>query len=132
MPTPPPTPPSLGYDGGLTLAAQCTNLDNALAWYTDVLGFTVLYRLDDMGWAELATPVARVNMGLSQVEKPTVGAGPVPTWGVTDIDAARAELEGKGVRFDGDTQTIPDMVRLATFFDPDGNALMLYQQLGDM
>ena len=97
-----------------------------------MLGFTVLYQMDEMGWAELTSPVARVNLGLSQVEKPKVGAGPVPTWGVTDIDSARATLEAKGVRFDGETQTIPDMVRLATFYDPDGNAFMLYQSLGDL
>lgn len=132
MPTTPPTPPTLGYDGGLTLATQCSDLAKSLAWFTDVLGFTVLYQMDEMGWAELTSPVARVNLGLSQVEKPKVGAGPVPTWGVTDIDSARATLEAKGVRFDGETQTIPDMVRLATFYDPDGNAFMLYQSLGDL
>ncbi len=38
-------------------------------------------------------------------------------------------MESKNVRFDGETQTIPDMVKLATFYDPDGNALMLYQDL---
>ena len=46
-----------------------------------------------------------------------------------DIDAARSALESRDVRFDGDTMTIPDMVRLATFDDPDGNKLMLYQDL---
>ena len=122
----------LGYDGGLTVAMQCSDLDKSLAWYTGVLGFTVLYKLDDMGWAELSTSVDRVNLGLSQVESHKPGPGPVPTWGVKDLDAARATLEAQGVKFDGDTQTIPDMVKLATFFDPDGNSLMLYQSLGDM
>jgi len=36
---------------------------------------------------------------------------------------------GLGVRFDGDNVEIPDMVRLATFFDPDGNSYMLAQSL---
>jgi hypothetical protein len=49
--------------------------------------------------------------------------------GVRDIDAARAHLEKHNVRFDGATRTIPGMVKLATFFDPDGHALMLYQSL---
>ena len=56
-------------------------------------------------------------------------SGAVLTFGVKDIDAARASLESRKVRFDGPTQTIPGMVRLATFFDEDGNALMLYQDL---
>lgn len=106
------------------------DLGRALDWYTGVLGFELLYRLDEMGWAEVKTEVPGVNVGLSQVESPGVGAGPVPTFGVRDVDAARARLEGGGVRFDGETQVIPGMVKLATFFDPDGNAFMLYETLG--
>ena len=48
---------------------------------------------------------------------------------VSDIAAARSYLEGAGVRFDGETRQVEDMVRLATFYDPDGNAIMLAQQL---
>lgn len=124
-------PSTIEYDGGLTISTNCSDLDRSVAWYTDVLGFTVLYKMDEMGWAELVSPVANVQLGLSQVESPKVGAGPVPTWGVKDIEAARAELESKAVKFDGDTQTIPGLVKLATFYDPDGNAFMLYQALGE-
>jgi predicted enzyme related to lactoylglutathione lyase len=122
-------PSPLNYDGGLTISIQVSDFDRSIAWYRDVLGFTMLYKIDDMQWAELATETARVNVGLSAVEKPKVGAGPVPTFGVKDIAAARKRLEGQKVRFDGETQTIPGMVSLATFFDPDGNALMLFQDL---
>jgi catechol 2,3-dioxygenase-like lactoylglutathione lyase family enzyme len=122
---------NLGYDGGLTCALNCSDLDKAIAWYRDILGFSLQYRLDDMGWAELTSPVARVNVGLSQVESPEVKGGATLTWGVKDIDAARTGLEDRDVRFDGETITIPEMVRLATFFDPDGNKHMLYQSLGD-
>ena len=52
-------------------------------------------------------------------------------FGVADIDAARVELEAKGVVFDGDTRELPGMVKLATFFDPDGNRYMLAQSLVD-
>jgi len=41
----------------------------------------------------------------------------------------RQHLESLGTKFDGDTYQIGDMVRLATFYDPDGNAWMLAQQL---
>ena len=34
-----------------------------------------------------------------------------------------------GVKFDGATETIEGMVSTATFYDPDGNALMLAQDL---
>lgn len=120
---------AMGYDGGLTLAMQTASLDRAIDWYGNVLGFTLLYRVDEIAWCELQSPVARVNLGLSQVESVTPGGGAVPTWGVTDIKAAKAALEGHGVRFDGDIVDYPGLVKLLTFFDPDGNALMLYQDL---
>jgi len=46
---------------------------------------------------------------------------------VPDVDAARAELEAKGVEFDGETiQT--GVCRMASFKDPDGNALLLHRR----
>jgi len=46
---------------------------------------------------------------------------------VPDVDAARAELEAKGVVFDGETvQT--SVCRMAFFHDPDGNLLMLHRR----
>jgi len=55
--------------------------------------------------------------------------GTTPVFGVVDIEAAKAELEGNGVTFDGEIMTLPGMVKLATFFDPDGNSYMLAQSL---
>lgn len=121
-------PDTMGFRQELTISTQVSDLDNALTWYHDVLGCKLIYRVDDLGWAEVASPVNAVAIGLSQVEEPRT-AGPVPVWGVEDIDEARRILESKDVRFDGDTITIPEMVRLATFFDPDGNAWMLAQTL---
>ncbi len=120
---------SIPFDGALTCALGVTNLDKAIAWYGDVLGFETIYKMDDMGWCELSTPVARVTVGLSQVEKMEGKGGATLTFGVTDIEAARAQLEARDVRFDGDIQTVPEMVKFATFFDPDGNTLMLFQDL---
>jgi predicted enzyme related to lactoylglutathione lyase len=120
---------AIGYDGGLTCAINVTDLDRASAWYQDVLGFTLLYRVEEIAWCELETAVARVTIGLAQAETVTPGGGATPTFGVTDIDAAKAALDAAGVRQDGDIQTIPGMVRLLTFYDPDGNALMFYQDL---
>ncbi|MBA3475771.1 MAG: VOC family protein [Actinobacteria bacterium] len=46
---------------------------------------------------------------------------------VTDVAAARAELEGKGVEFDGETRDT-GVCHMAFFRDPDGNALMLHRR----
>jgi len=120
---------SLEYDGGLTCALAVKDMKAAIQWYQDVLGFRLLYQMDQMGWCELATPVARVDVGLAQEQNPQVKGGATLSFGVTDIDVARKQLEAKEVRFDGPTQTIEGMVRLATFYDPDGNKFMLYQSL---
>jgi len=119
------------FEPELTIAMRVSDMNASIAWYTGVLGFELLYKMDDMGWAEMKSPVPGVQLGVSQVEAVKPG-GPTPTWAVSDIDSARATLEAQGVKFDGDTIVIPDMVKLATFFDPDGNSLMLSQTLGQM
>ncbi len=116
------------YDGGLTLSIPVSDLDASIDWYQDVLGFELLYRADDIGWCELQSSVQRVNVGLSQVEKPQPG-GATPTFGVENIEAARGKLAESDVKLDGDIVTYPGMVRLQTFYDPDNNSLMLYQAL---
>ncbi len=118
----------IDYDGGLTLSLSVSDLDKSIAWYKDTLGFQLLYKMDDMGWCEMSTGVERVNVGLSVTEEHKPG-GATPTFGVQNIEAARATLEAKSVQLDGDIMTIPDMVRLQTFYDPDGNSLMFYQAL---
>ena len=120
----------IDYDGGLTLSLPVSDLDKSIIWYQDTLGFNLLYRLDEMGWCEMSTGVARVNVGLSVTEDRKPG-GATPTFGVKDIETARVALEKTKVKLDGDIMTIPDMVRLQTFYDPDGNSLMFYQDLSD-
>jgi len=124
---------AIKFDGTLTCPVECSDMTKSIEWYRKMLGFELMYRVDQIGWCELRSPVDNVSVGLSQVEKPSSAEGGFTlTFGVHDIDKARAEIEGQGVRFDGETQTIPDMVRLATFFDPDGNKLMFSQTLGEV
>ena len=70
------------------------------------------------GWAEVATPTKGVTIGMAQSEERYGRGGTTPVFGVQDIEAARAELEGKGARFEGDTIELPGLVKLATFMDP--------------
>jgi catechol 2,3-dioxygenase-like lactoylglutathione lyase family enzyme len=46
---------------------------------------------------------------------------------VDDVAAARAELEAKGVEFEGETFDT-GVCHMAFFTDPDGNALMLHHR----
>ena len=117
------------FNGTITLSTPVKNLDDSIAWFQDTLAFEEIFKVPEAGWAEVSTPAEGVTIGLNQGAGTPSGGGATPVFGVTDIVAARAELEGKGVRFQGDTVELPGMVKLATFFDPDGNAYMLAQSL---
>jgi catechol 2,3-dioxygenase-like lactoylglutathione lyase family enzyme len=116
------------YTQNLVISVGVSDLERSIEWYREMLGFQVIYKLDDYGWCEVASPMTNVSVGLGQVEEPKV-EGPTPTFGVKDIEAARAYLESNGVRFDGETYQVGDMVKLTTFYDPDGNSYMLAQVL---
>ena len=119
--------PHFTYDGTVVLSSTVKNLDTSIAWFKEMLGFEETFKVP--GWAELATPAKGVAIGLAESEELDGPGGTTPVFGVTDIAAARAELEGKGVRFEGDTFELPGLVKLAIFFDPDGNSYMLAQSL---
>ena len=120
---------AIRFDGGLTCAMGVSDLDRSIAWYRDTLGFELLYRFEGEAWCELGTSVERVNLGLSEVEEAGGKGGATLTFGVEDIEAAKSELDSLGVRQDGPIRDIPGLVRLLTFYDPDDNALMLYEDL---
>lgn len=119
----------IDYDGVSTCALSVSNLEQSLNWYQTQLGLELRFKVDEMGWAELQTPTPNLILGLSQVEKVEGQGGATVVFGVKDIDKARARLEDNKVKFDGETMVIPKMTKLATFFDPDGNTLMLAQDL---
>ena len=116
------------YDGTITLSTPVTDLDASLAWFADNLGLQARFKAAEAGWAEVNTPTDGVSIGLNQGDEGS-GGGTTPVLGVKDIVAARAEVEAKGVPFEGETVEIPGMVKLATFFDPDGNRYMFAQSL---
>jgi catechol 2,3-dioxygenase-like lactoylglutathione lyase family enzyme len=122
--------PGISYSGGITLSCSVRNLDESIAWFKEVLGFEEVFKVPEAGWAEVTSPTEGVTIGLGQNEEVDGRGGTTPVFGVADIEEARADLEAKGVKFDGDTVEIPGLVKLATFFDPDGNSYMLSQSLG--
>lgn len=120
--------PVVSLDNTITLALSVRDRHASADWYERNLGFKLLYHFDEAGWSELQTRTEGVTLGLGEQAEPTPG-NTVPVFGVADIAAARAALEDVDVKFDGDTETIEGMVSTATFYDPDGNALMLAQDL---
>lgn len=117
------------YTQNCVISVNVSDLARSLEWYRDALGFPEIYRMDEYGWAEVATAIKGVSIGLGQTEELKAG-GTVPTFGVADIMAAKAHIESKGGRFEGEPYDVAGEVKLVTFYDPDGNAFMLAQVLG--
>jgi len=120
--------PVVSLDNTITLALSVRDRHASAEWYEKTLGFQLLYHADDAGWSEMQTKTDGVTLGFGEQAEPAPGNS-VPVFGVADIAGARTALENAGVKFDGATETIEGMVSTATFYDPDGNALMLAQDL---
>lgn len=116
---------ALDFVQELTASMGVTDLDSSISWYEKILGCALLYRVDDIGWCEMQTHMDGVRIGLSQNQSVVQGGGATNVWSVANIEAAKAHLDAHDVRQDGDIQHIPGLVKLLTFFDPDGNAMML-------
>ena len=118
----------VSVDQTITIAMSVKDRHASAKWYETMLGFELLYHADDAGWSELRTNTPGVAIGLGEHTKPAPG-NCVPVFGVADLDLARLNLEQAKVKFDGETDVVEGMVKTATFYDPDGNALMLAQDL---
>ena len=120
--------PIVSLENTITIAISVRDRHLSAKWYADKLGFELLYHADDASWSEVKTMTDGVTLGLGEQTEPVPGNA-VPVFGVADIASAREALEAAGVRFDGETDTVEGMVSTATFYDPDGNALMLAEDL---
>lgn len=120
---------NVAFTGRLVCSIGVKDHKASAQWYAENLNCACLFENEQMGMTFMSSPAENVSLDLSQVEKVKPGGNAVLVWGVTDVDAARSTLEQKGILFDGATRTYEGMVKLATFFDPDGNTLMFYQSL---
>lgn len=118
----------ISVDQTITIAMSVKDRNASAKWYEDMLGFELLYHADEAGWSEMQTNTPGVTIGFGEHTKPVPG-NCVPVFGIADLDSARQELEQADVKFDGDTGVVEGMVKTATFYDPDGNALMLAEDL---
>ena len=121
---------AISFKPELTIAVSVADWNAARKWYSEKLGLVESFAVEEAGWAEFSGPLG-VVIGLNSLRgeaHPGPGATQI-TFGVEDVDQARASLEAAGVQFQGPTEEIPGMVKLANFQDPDGNAMILAQNL---
>jgi catechol 2,3-dioxygenase len=126
-PAPAASKPAPVYGQGLLVQLQVQDLERAIRFYTGILGFRVTERRDDLQFVHLDCGVEHLQLGLSAggAQPPSPGSVVLNFSVKGDVDAVRADLERRGVRFSGPTRVIPGKVRLAGFSDPDGYRLRL-------
>ena len=102
------------------------DLQRAKRFYTETLGLEV----ETEGDHDMELTLGQVTLDLfdpSSIGQPFAPSTAGLALRVADVDAARAELEAKGVVFDGETIET-SVCKQAWFKDPDGNALMLHRR----
>jgi len=102
------------------------DLARAKRFYTETLGLDV----ESEGDSDMELRCGQVTLDVFDPSSIGQAFAPSPAGialRVDDVDAARAELEAKGVAFDGET-IVTDVCKQAWFKDPDGNALMLHRR----
>lgn len=106
--------------------------DKARAFYTDVLGLTLVAHEPTELVFDANGSMLRVSIVKDFTPQPFTVLG----WRVADIRSLRRELAAKGVTFENygfpgqeaeNIWTAPDGAQVAWFKDPDGNLLSLTQ-----
>jgi len=108
------------------------DVDRAKSWYADKAGFDLNVDVrpnDEMRVVQFTPPGSACSIvfgtGMPEISEMTPGSQKALHLVVKDIDAARAELTGRGV----DVDDVIDFggVKYAHFADPDGNTWLLQQ-----
>jgi catechol 2,3-dioxygenase-like lactoylglutathione lyase family enzyme len=108
------------------------DIEAARAFYTDVLGLEPSSVWQRPGEPAVGAEFETGTVTLALVNCPGLGipfaANPAPlALQVSDVAAARAELESRGVQFVAD-DIDSGVCHMANFKDPDGNAIMLHHR----
>jgi catechol 2,3-dioxygenase-like lactoylglutathione lyase family enzyme len=110
----------------VTIATK--DIDAAQKFYGETLGLEFGKRYGQMPGVEYET--GNLTIAIVQAEafgmKYATNSNPLALH-VDDMEAARAELESRGVEFAADTMDT-GVCYMAFFSDPDGNALMLHHR----
>jgi catechol 2,3-dioxygenase-like lactoylglutathione lyase family enzyme len=113
------------------LMLGCTDIDRSVKFYGDVLGLERGKQWGNRPAHEFETG----NLTIAVMQSDAFGMQFKPNMSplefrVDDFEAAKAELESRGVEFQGDP--IDSGVCLQTFFtDPDGNVLGIHHRYAE-
>ena len=109
------------------ISVPVTDMERSTRWYGETLG---LERINEGGFPEYQLGE---NVSLYLLDMESIGSEfTAPHTAsialrVADVEAARKELEAKGIAFEGDTFDT-SVCHMAHFRDPDGNVFMLHRR----
>ena len=109
------------------ISVPVTDMERSTRWYDETLG---LERINEGGFPEYQLGE---NVSLYLLDMESIGSEfTAPHTAsialrVADVEAARKELEAKGIAFEGDTFDT-SVCHMAHFRDPDGNVFMLHRR----
>ncbi len=102
-----------------------TDIGRAVDFYGQTLGLSVSQQQDE--WAEVEAGDVKIGLNARDEATPGGDGGAVIAFKPQgDLDGAVSQLEGKGIALAGGISEHP-WGRVATFQDPDGNDLQLYE-----
>jgi predicted enzyme related to lactoylglutathione lyase len=111
-------------DGISVVWLPVSDMDRALEFYGDTLGLDIEQQEDD--WSMVVAGSIRIGLNGRDSEHSGGEGGAVIAFATTDIEESVSELRASGVDFAGDVSEHP-WGKVATFRDPDGNELQLYE-----
>lgn len=111
------------------IALRTPNFAAMEAFYTQTLGLPVTRRWDDV--TIIFIGIGSTTIELIGREQATTETNPTGGWDhialhVENVDETYAELAAKGVKIRSEPRDFQD-IRIAFFFDPDGNVLELVE-----
>jgi predicted enzyme related to lactoylglutathione lyase len=110
------------------IAIPTQDFERADAFYADVLGLERSKRWGNMPAGEFENGSLTIALMQSDAFGMTFSPHSHPVaFQVDDVEAARKDLEEKGVEFGADTMD-SGVCHMAHFRDPDGNVLMLHHR----
>ena len=126
------TTPTSVVTGVDFVSVPTTDLEAAMEFYGTVLGLPRSSVYQRGSEAPVGAEFEAGDLTLSVIDSETLGIDFRPinvpiALHVEDIEAARAELESRGISFRADTLDT-SVCYMAFFTDPDGNALMLHHR----
>ncbi|GAK14383.1 VOC family protein [Geomicrobium sp. JCM 19039] len=116
------------FTSGFTIWYNVTNVEQTLKFYTESLGFKLDFHDADNGMASVHTNTPDCFIGFSEATD-VIPSKASAVFEVTNIEETVLKLKETGISFTSDVTTIPGLVKLATFKDPDGHDLELSQTL---